>query len=88
MKKISFVLILSCIISMAKAQLREHFAFATTVGTGFAISKRVSILFTWQVLGYYSISKRFSVGIGSGVFLYEKALVPLFADTKFAFDKV
>ena len=39
--------------------------------------------FSLQVLGYYAINKRFSVGVGTGLSIYEKVLIPLFADTKF-----
>lgn len=72
---------------MAKTQSRERFAFATAVGTGFAVSKPAFTPFMWHVLGYYSVSKRFSVGIGSGVSLYEKALIPLFAAAKFTIER-
>lgn len=37
----------------------------------------------WQVLGYYNLSSRWAVGAGTGVSVYEKPLLPLFADVKF-----
>ena len=37
----------------------------------------------WRVTGHYNVSRRFSVGAGTGVSCYEKTLVPLFADAKF-----
>ena len=43
--------------------------------------------FSLQVLGYYAINKRFSVGVGTGLSIYEKVLIPLFADAKFLIIK-
>lgn len=87
MKKFILLLIISCTIQTMKAQQTERFAFSTTVGTGFAMNTPTSTPFEWQVLGHYHINKRFSVGIGSGLSFYEKTLIPLFADAKFAIIK-
>lgn len=87
MKKIILLIIASCTVAMATAQKREHFTFAISVGTGIDMSEPAATPFTWQVLGYYAINKRFSVGIGTGLSIYEKALIPLFADVKFKIIK-
>lgn len=87
MKKIILLIIASCTVAMATAQKREYFTFATSVGTGIDMSEPATTPFTWQVLGYYAINKRFSVGIGTGLSIYEKALIPLFADVKFKIVK-
>ena len=87
MKKLLILIIFSCTVLTVKAQQTERFTFATTVGTGFAMSTPAYTRFAWQVLGYYNVNKRFSAGIGSGVSLYEKALIPLFADVRFAVMK-
>ena len=42
-----------------------------------------SVPVVWRVTGHYNVSRRFSVGAGTGVSCYEKTLVPLFADAKF-----
>lgn len=87
MKKIILLIIASCTVAMATAQKREHFTFATSIGTGIDMSEPAATPFTWQVLGYYAINKRFSVGIGTGLSIYEKALIPLFANAKFTITK-
>lgn len=87
MKKIILLLIASYTVTMATAQKKEHFTFATSVGTGIAISEPATIPFTWQVLGYYAINQRFSVGMGTGLSIYEKALIPLFTHAKFTITK-
>lgn len=69
------------------AQKKEHFTFATSVGTGIDMSEPAATPFSLQVLGYYAINKRFSVGVGTGLSIYEKVLIPLFADTKFLIIK-
>ena len=87
MKKIILLIIVSCTVVMATAQQTERFTFATSVGTGIDMNEPSATPFTWQALGYYAINKRFSVGIGTGLSIYEKALIPLFADAKFLITK-
>lgn len=87
MKKIILLIIASWIVTMATAQKREHFTFATSLGTGVDMSEPAATPFSWQVLGYYTINKRFSVGIGTGLSIYEKTLIPLFANAKFTITK-
>lgn len=87
MKKIILLIIVSCTVVMATAQQTERFTFATSVGTGIDMNEPSATPFTWQTLGYYAINKRFSVGIGTGLSIYEKALIPLFADAKFLIIK-
>ena len=69
MKKIILLIIASCTVAMATAQKKEHFTFATSVGTGIDMSEPAATPFSLQVLGYYAINKRFSVGVGTGLSL-------------------
>lgn len=88
MKKVIFLVMAYCCTGfMAKARQTDCFAVATSIGTGFAMNEPARVPFTWQVSADYSISKRFSVGIGTGLSIYEKILIPLFADAKFAIIK-
>lgn len=87
MKKIILLIIASFTVAMATAQQTVHFAFATSVGTGIDMSEPAVTPFAWQVVGYYAVNKRFSIGIGAGLSIYEKALFPLFADAKFTITK-
>lgn len=87
MKKVIFLLIAACVFTVAKAQEMKQFSFATTVGTGIAMSRPSSTPFSWQILGYYNITPRWAVGAGTGVSVYEKALIPLFADARFNLTK-
>lgn len=83
MKKIILLIMASCTFAVATAQQTEGFTLATSVGTGIDLNEPAATPFTWQVVGYYTIGKRLSAGIGTGLAIYEKALVPLFADAKF-----
>lgn len=88
MKKIFLTLIvLFAVVTGVKAQDSDHFSFATTIGTGIPMSTPASTPFEWQVLGYYNFNHRFSAGVGTGISVYEKALIPLFADAKFNITK-
>ena len=83
MKKIILLIIASCTVAMATAQNKEHFTFATSIGTGIDMSEPAAPPFSLQVLGYYAINKRFSVGVGTGLSIHEKVLIPLFADAAY-----
>lgn len=84
MKKIIFLIILCCCTTiMVKAQRTDRFTYATSIGTGLAMSEPANTPFAWQVLGYYNMSKQLSIGVGTGLSIYEKALIPLFADAKY-----
>ena len=87
MKKMILLFLLCCMTPIVKAQQTDRITFVTTIGTGISMTTPGTSPFTWQFLGYYAISKRFSVGLGSGVSIYEKALIPLFADAKFTLLK-
>lgn len=65
------------------AQEFPRFSSSTSVGTGFGLTRPSSVPVVWRVTGHYNVSRRFSVGAGTGVSCYEKTLVPLFADAKF-----
>ena len=88
MKKIILLMIASCTIATATARQKEHLTFATSVGTGIDMSKPATTPFSWQVLGYYTINKQFSAGIGTGISIYEKTLIPVFANVKFTITKL
>lgn len=84
MKKIFLTLIvLFTVFAGVKAQDNDRFSFATTIGTGIPMSTPASTPFELQVLGYYNFNHRFSAGVGTGVSVYEKMLIPLYADLKF-----
>ncbi len=52
--------------------------FTTTLGTGVAIDGR-SNSFAWRFTSHYDLTDRWSFGVGTGVSVYEKTLVPVFA---------
>lgn len=65
------------------AQELPRFSCSASVGTGFGLTRPSSVPVVWRVTGHYNVSRRFSVGAGTGGSCYEKTLVPLFADAKF-----
>ena len=65
------------------AQEIRRISYATTIGTGFDMSKPSCTPFIWQVSGNYNFNERLSAGVGTGISLFEKPIVPLFADVKF-----
>ena len=83
MKKTLFVLLCGLLLISAKAQTKNKISFATTAGTGIAVSVPSYTPFTWQVSGYYRLTERWFVGAGTGLSFYEKLLIPLFADVKY-----
>lgn len=76
---------LFCITALGREPSR--FSCSTAVGTGFGLGRPSSTPFVWRITGYYNPGRRFSVGAGTGLSFYEKALVPLYADAKFLFAR-
>lgn len=88
MKRILFISIFVLAVILTYGQSDTHrFSYSTTIGTGMAMSTPSKTPFSWQVLGYYNLTPRWSVGAGSGISVYEKPLLPLFADVKFRIIK-
>ncbi len=85
MKRFIFVILLCITVISAKAQSigENKISFATAIGTGLSIGKPSFTPFTWQVLGYYNLTDRWSVGAGTGLSFYEKMLIPVYGDVKF-----
>lgn len=61
----------------------KRFSYTTSFGTGISMSQPSHTPFTWQVMSHYHLNKRFAVGAGTGVSVYEKALIPLYASARF-----
>lgn len=85
MKKFIFTLILlSGITIYADGQTdNKHFSYTTYIGTSLSMSQPSCTPFTWQIIGHYHINQRFTIGVGSGLSIYEKALIPLYANAQF-----
>ena len=79
MKRFIFIILLCIAVSSVKAQTNgeSKISFATTIGTGLSMSTPSSTPFTWQVLGYYKLTDRWSTGVGTGLSFYEKMLIPV-----------
>lgn len=85
MKRFIFIILLCIAVGNAKAQTNgeNKFSYATTAGTGISMSTPSSTPFTWQVLGYYNLTERWSIGAGTGLSFYEKMLIPVYGDVRF-----
>lgn len=88
MKRILLIPIFVLIVTLTYGQTEfRRFSYSTTIGTGLAMSTPSKTPFSWQVSGYYNITPRWAVGAGTGVSVYEKPLLPLFANVKFRIIK-
>lgn len=75
-------------ITSASGQKGEQcFSYSTSLGTGIAMSEPSFTPFLWQVAGHYHLNRRLSVGAGTGISVYEKALIPLYASVQFSILK-
>lgn len=85
MKRLIIIVSFCLAIITAKAQTASDnkISLATTIGTGLDMSSPSSTPFTWQVLGYYNLTDRWAVGVGTGLSFYEKTLIPVFGDARF-----
>jgi len=88
MKKIILSLaLLFGIMLNSNAQDPGHVSFSTYVGTAIDLTTPSYTPFTWHVLGHYNFNKRFSAGIGTGVSIYERTLIPVYADVRYNLTK-
>ncbi len=82
------ILILTFAVTTAWGQTTaDRFSYAATVGTGIAMSTPSKTPVTGYLLGYYKVSSRWAVGLGTGLAVYEKTLLPVFATAKFRIAK-
>ncbi len=81
------ILVLIFLGTTIHAQEIRCISYATTIGTGFDMSKPSYTPFIWKVSGNYNFNERLSTGVGTGISLFEKPIVPLFADVKFRICK-
>lgn len=89
MKRFVFTMLLGMIVISvcARTDKKERISFATTVGSGISMNTPSSTPVTWQFLGYYNLTPRWSVGLGTGLSFYEKMLMPLYGDVRFQMGK-
>jgi len=87
MKQLIFITLFLLFVVTVRGQEKKKITFATTIGTGIAVSKPASTPFTWQVLGYYPLSERLSIGAGTGISSYEKILIPVYGDVKYQLSR-
>lgn len=85
MKKFIFIFaLLSFITVCADGQTdSRRLSYTTYIGTGFSMNQPSYTPFNWQIVSHYHISQRFAIGAGSGLSVYEKLLIPLYAVRNF-----
>lgn len=81
MRNIVIAILILC-GSIVHAQESRRMSLTTIIGTGFDMSRPSYTPFIGQVIGNRNFTELFSIGIGTGISLYEKPLVPIFADAK------
>lgn len=81
MRNIILVILFLC-GSIAHAQEVKRISLTTIIGTGLDMSKPSYTPFIGQIIGNYNFNERFSVGVGTGVSIYEKPLIPIFTDAR------
>ena len=65
----------------------KHFSYTTYIGTGLSMGQPSQTPFNWQIIAHYHIGQRFTIGAGSGLSIYEKAL-PVCRSTSKAHSKI
>ena len=89
MKKFIFIFaLLSFITVCADGQTdSRRLSYTTYIVTGFSMNQPSYTPFNWQIVSHYHISQRFAIGAGSGLSVYEKLLIPLYASAQFYITK-
>lgn len=86
MKKLLIIIFLFCEVA-ASAQKVDKFSLSTTIGTGMSMEVPSHTPQECHVAGHYHINNRLNVGIGTGVSLFEKALIPIYVNIQYDFTK-
>lgn len=83
------LLVAICAVAAVAAQAQKRtfeptgkFTGITTFGTAIPLAGAAAA-FEWQILGHYNPTEHWSVGAGTGISLYEKPLLPLYADVRY-----
>lgn len=79
------IIMLSCALvlaAVARAQQGEY-VFRATVGTGIAFDVPSTTPVLTQLIAAKQLSKRWTLGMGTGLSVYEKALIPLFVHASY-----
>lgn len=82
MKRVIFLLAAAVAATAVSAQNASRFSCSVALGTGFVPGESASVPFVVRISGYYRVSPRFSAGAGTGLSLYEKSLIPFYADVR------
>lgn len=84
MKRSILIILLFALLTGIHGQAQEkRFAYSTYIGTGIAMNEPSCTPFTWQVSAHYNLNPHFAIGAGTGVSVYEKALIPLYGSIQF-----
>lgn len=84
MKRFILITLLFAVLTGIHGQAQEkRIAYSTSIGTGIAMNEPACTPFTWQVSAHYHLDRRFAIGAGTGVSVYEKALIPLYGSIQF-----
>lgn len=88
MKRFILITLLFAVLTGIQGQAQEkRFAYSTSIGTGIAMNEPACTPFTWQVSAHYHLDRRFAIGAGTGISVYEKALIPLYGSIQFSLIK-
>ena len=80
------VLFSSTITVLGQTDIKK-ISYTTNLGTGFPMSSPAHTPFTWEVMGHYHLNQRFAIGVGTGLSVYERVLIPLYANVQFFVTK-
>lgn len=85
-----FLIAFFCLVAtaaMARGKAAQFptrsYSITTTFGTAIAVGGISSAPFTWQIMGHYHPARRWDIGAGTGISLYEKPLLPLYGDVRY-----
>lgn len=82
-----FILILFLLsapaLTVTGQNIRDKISYTNYFGTGISMNQPSYTPFLWQTMAHYTIGKRWKTGAGTGISVYEKVLIPLYASALF-----
>lgn len=78
------LIVLSASIPTVTGQnIRDKISYTNHFGTGISMNQPSHTPFTWETMVHYPLGKRWKMGAGTGISVYEKVLIPIYASAQF-----
>ena len=84
----SLIIAIVLFSTSASAQDDSKYSISTALGTAIPMTGPSCTPIDWHITGNYNINRHISCGIGTGLSIYEKAMIPFYGNIKYYFSTI